>query len=140
MDCESLGIPDTEYPSYIKMSSSEFVRICRDLTQLTEVVKIDIKDTCATLSYQGKSGVGRINLKKNNADKEEDQIDIASEENVSAGYGLQYLNSFAKASSLSSFVTLYISSKFPLKIEYQIEKLGNMNFFLAPKMDESTDN
>ena len=75
-----------------------------------------------------------------NADKEEDQIDIASEENVSAGYGLQYLNSFAKASSLSSFVTLYISSKFPLKIEYQIEKLGNMNFFLAPKMDESTDN
>jgi len=122
------------------MSSNEFVRICRDLTQLTEVVRIDIKDHHASLSYQGKSGVGRINLKKNNADKEEDQVDINADEAVSAGYGLQYLNSFAKASSLSSFVTLFISSKFPLKIEYQIEKLGLMNFFLAPKMDDQADN
>ena len=119
------------------MASSEFVRICRDLTQLTEVVKIDIKDNFATLSYQGKSGVGRINLKTNKAEKEDDQIEISAEEPVTAGYGLQYLNSFAKASTLSPYVKLNISSKFPLRIEYQIENLGQMNFYLAPKMNDS---
>ncbi len=122
------------------MSSSEFVRICKDLTQLTEVLKIEIKDRHAVLSYQGKSGVGRINLKKNNTDKEEDIIDISAEEPVTAGYGLQYLNSFAKASALSSMVTLNISSKFPLKIDYEIANLGQMNFYLAPKMDDQGDN
>lgn len=137
LEMESLGIPDTDYPSYIKMSSGEFVRICKDLTSLTEVVRIDVKDRFSTFSYQGKSGCGKINLKKNNADREEDQIDIHADEDITAGFGLQYLNSFAKASSLSSTVTLNISNKFPLKIEYVIDGLGYMNFYLAPKMDDA---
>jgi len=139
LNSESLGIPDTEYPSYIRMSSSEFVRICQNLTQLTEAVRIDIKDTQAIFSYTGKTGKGKVNLKKNNADKEEDQIDISAEEDVSAQYGLKYLNSFAKASSLSQYVTLYCSSKFPLMIDYKIENLGFVKFFLAPKLDDEAD-
>jgi proliferating cell nuclear antigen len=121
------------------MSSAEFVRICQNLTQLTEAVRIDVKDTSAIFSYTGKTGKGRVNLKKNNADKEEDQIDISAEEDVSSQYGLKYLNSFAKASSLSQYVTLNCSSKFPLMIDYKIENLGFIKFFLAPKLDDDND-
>ena len=42
LEADALGIPDTEYPTYIKMSSSEFVRICRELTQLAESVRIEV--------------------------------------------------------------------------------------------------
>ncbi len=36
IDSEHLGIPDTEYDATVKMSSSEFQRICRDLSILGE--------------------------------------------------------------------------------------------------------
>jgi proliferating cell nuclear antigen len=121
------------------MSSSEFVRLCRELTQLAESVKIDIEDRVATFSFSGKAGAGKIKLKKNNADKNDDQIDIKCDEKVSSNYGLQYLNSFAKASSLSNQVTLYLSTQYPLMIEYDIENMGFVKFYLAPKMDDEAN-
>ncbi len=36
IDCENLGIPDTEYDACVQMPSSEFLRICRDLTTMGE--------------------------------------------------------------------------------------------------------
>ncbi len=131
-----MGIPDTEYPTSIRMSSSEFVRLCKELTQLAETVRIEVEDKAATFSFSGKAGAGKIKMKKNNAEKNEDQIDIRCEESVSSNYGLQYLNSFAKASSLSSLVTLHLSTQFPLMIEYEIENMGYVKFYLAPKMDD----
>jgi proliferating cell nuclear antigen len=139
LDTESLGIPDTEYPTYIRMSSSEFVRLCKDMTQLADAVHINVAKEGAVFSVHGKAGAGKIKLRRNNAEKQEDQIDIKCEENISAGYGLQYLNSFAKASSLSGSVCLYLSSQFPLMIEYAIENMGYLKFYLAPKMDEDTN-
>lgn len=122
------------------MSSSEFVRLCRELTQLAETVKIEVDEKVATFSFSGKAGAGKIKLKQNSAEKTEDQIDIKCDEQVNSNYGLQYLNSFAKASSLSSHVTLNLSTQFPLMIEYEIENMGFVKFYLAPKMDdEGTD-
>jgi proliferating cell nuclear antigen len=36
IDQEHLGIPDTEYAATVSMPSSEFQRICRDLTAISE--------------------------------------------------------------------------------------------------------
>jgi proliferating cell nuclear antigen len=118
------------------MSSTEFTRICRELTSLSEIVKIDIDGSVAIFSFSGKSGKGKITLKSNNVEKAEDQIYIQCFERVSSIYGLQYLNSFAKASSLCSSITLHLSSIFPLMIVYSIENMGFLKFYLAPKHDE----
>lgn len=136
LDTQALGIPDTEYPTYIKMSSAEFVNLCKDFTALSDNVKIQVSEGVANFSINGKSGTGKITLKNNNAVKEESQITIVSQEDVCCSYGLQYLNSFAKASSLSNVVCINISSKFPLMIEYEIESMGFIKFYLAPKMEE----
>jgi proliferating cell nuclear antigen len=121
------------------MSSGEFVRLCKDMTQLTDAVHITVAKDGAVFSVHGKAGAGKIKLKSNNAEKTEDQIDIKCTENISSGYGLQYLNSFAKASSLSTAVTLYLSTQFPLMIAYDIENMGYLKFYLAPKMEEDTN-
>lgn len=139
LEAESLGIPDTEYPTKIRMSSSEFTRVCKELTALAETVRIEVDGKIALFSFSGKSGSGKITLKSNNAEKTEDQILIVCNEKVMSSYGLQYLNSFAKASSLSSTVSLNLSSSFPLMIEYDIESKGFVKFYLAPKMDDETN-
>lgn len=139
IEAEALGIPDTEYPTFIKMSSGEFTRICKELNVLSETVKIEVTVDQAKFIFSGKSGSGNMILKSTLGEKEEDEIQIECEEKVSSTYGLQYLTGFAKASTLSNRIGLYLSASFPLMIEYNIENIGYIKFFLAPKMDDEEE-
>jgi proliferating cell nuclear antigen len=55
---------------------------------------------------------------------------------VTASFSLKYLNYFTKASMLSQQVTLSMSADYPLLVEYKIEEIGYLRFFLAPKIDD----
>ncbi len=59
------------------------------------------------------------------------------EEPVELTFALQYLNSFTKATPLSPTVSLHMSKEVPLMVEYAIENMGHMRFYLAPKIDEA---
>jgi len=58
------------------------------------------------------------------------------DEPVTLSFALRYLNLFNKASNLSSQVVLSMSNDTPLVVEYRIEKLGSLKFYLAPKINE----
>lgn len=44
---------------------------------------------------------------------------------------------FNRASSLCQNVKLMLASDTPLVVEYEIETLGNLKFYLAPKINEN---
>jgi len=73
-------------------------------------------------------------------DKEEESVQIKMEEEVSLTFALRYLNSFAKATPLSSMVTLKMSADVPLVVEYPIsageKEMGHLRYYLAPKIEE----
>ena len=73
-----MGIPDTDYPTTIKMSSSEFVSLCRDFTSLSDCIKIEVKEEKCTFLVAGKAGSGKYCLKNNNAERIEDQVTIVN--------------------------------------------------------------
>ena len=58
-------MPDTDYPITIKISSSEFVSLCRDFTSLSDCVKIEVKEE-------------KYTLKNKNAERIEDQVIIVN--------------------------------------------------------------
>ena len=49
---------------------------------------------------------------------------------------LRYLAFFTKASTLSKTINLSLSSDYPLLIQYDIEELGSLKFYLAPKIQD----
>lgn len=61
------------------------------------------------------------------------------DEPVELTFALQYLNSFTKATPLSTTVALHMSKEVPLMVEYKIENFGFMRFYLAPKIDEAAE-
>jgi proliferating cell nuclear antigen len=69
-------------------------------------------------------------------DDENDNIQIKLEEEVSLTFALRYLNFFAKATPLSTTVSLKMSPDVPLVVEYAIEEMGHIRFYLAPKIEE----
>jgi proliferating cell nuclear antigen len=122
------------------MPSSEFQRICRDMTILGETVVISVTKEGVKFSVKGEMNSGKISLKQNsNVDKPEDAVTIELEEPVELSFALRYLNLFTKATALSPYVTLSMSKEVPLVVEYSVADLGYVRYFLAPKISEGNE-
>jgi len=120
------------------MSSSEFQRICRDLTILGDTVTVSATKEGVKFSVNGELGNGNITCRPTSGvdSKEDEATTIQLEEPVQLNFALRYLNLFAKATSLSVSVTLSMSQDVPLVVEYRIDDLGYMRFYLAPKIED----
>jgi len=136
IDSEQLSIPETEYSSIVTMSSAEFTRICREMSQISETVTIETSKESIKFSVNGEIGGGSVTIKGNESDKKEDQTTLEVDEPVSLSFALRYLNLFNKASNLSNQVVLSMSTDTPLVVEYRIPDLGSLRFYLAPKITE----
>lgn len=137
LDQEHLGIPETDYSCVIKMPSSEFARICRDLSQFGESVIISCTKEGIKFSAGGDIGNANIKLAQTaNVDKDEDAVTIEMQEPVSLTFACRYLNSFTKATPLSSQVQLSMSVDVPLVVEYKIGDIGHIRYYLAPKIED----
>lgn len=76
-------------------------------------------------------------LKHNTAvDKEEDAVVIDMQEPVELNFALRYLTLFTKGTSLGPTVTVSMSPDVPIVVQYPIENMGSVSFYLAPKIDE----
>jgi proliferating cell nuclear antigen len=140
IDSEHLGIPDTEYKCVVKMPATEFQRICREIAIIGDTVKISTTKEGVKFSVSGDMGTGSIICKQSpSVDEEDDAITIKLEDEVSLTFALRYLNFFAKATPLSKYVTLKMSPDVPLVVEYKVAELGNLRFYLAPKIEEEDE-
>jgi len=138
IDSEQLGIPDTEYKAIVKMSSGEFQKICRDLTILGDTVVISATKEGVKFSVSGDLGNGNITCKPTSEvdSKADEATSIELQEPVQLTFALRYLNFFTKATGLSSGVQLSMSRDVPLVVEYRIEDLGFVRYYLAPKIED----
>lgn len=142
LDSERMGIPKVEYQAVVNMPSTEFQRICRDLTILTsDVVLITCTKGGIRFSVKGEIGSGNIQcIPTTDADvNPEEMVTIDLKEPVSLKFALRYLNFFAKATALSPSVTLSLADGVPLSVEYQMADLGYCRFYLAPKIDDDIE-
>jgi proliferating cell nuclear antigen len=139
IDAESLGIPDQDYNTNVKMSSAEFQRIVRDMTVLGDTCSIGCTKEGVKFSVSGDLGQGNITLRQTNSvDKEEEAVTIEMDEPVELNFALRYLGFFTKASPLCPRVTISMSPDVPIVVAYNVggekdtEGAGSLSFYLAP--------
>jgi len=88
-------------------------------------------------SATGDLGTGSITLKHNTSvEKEEEAVVVDVQEPVELNFALRYLTLFSKATPLGPTVTLSMSPDIPIVVEYTIENMGYIRYYLAPKIDE----
>lgn len=144
IDSEHLGIPDTDYQCVVQMPSAEFMRIVREISIIGDTVKITASKEGVKFQVAGDMGTGSIVCKSGSGvDDEDEAVSVRCEEEVSLTFALRYLNFFAKATPLSSTVTLRMSPDVPLVTEYKIGENdgenGHIRFYLAPKIEEEDE-
>ncbi|KAK4628979.1 Proliferating cell nuclear antigen [Fulvia fulva] len=137
IDQEHLGIPDTEYAATISLPSSEFQRITRDLSALSESVSIECTKDGVSFKCNGDIGNGSVTLRSHtNVEKPDQNIEINLSEPVALTFSLKYLMNFCKASGLSGSVKLCLSNEVPLLVEYGLANNSYLRFYLAPKIGD----
>ncbi|RZC00059.1 Proliferating cell nuclear antigen [Glycine soja] len=140
IDSEHLGIPEAEYHAIVKMPSSEFARICKDLSSIGDTVVISVTKEGVKFSTKGDIGTANIVCRQNTSvDKPEEATVIEMNEPVSLTFALRYMNSFTKATPLSNTVTISLSNELPVVVEYKIAEMGYVRFYLAPKIEEDEE-
>ena len=63
IEAESLGIPEQEYSSVVRMPSKELMSICRDLNTFGDTVLIGVTKEGIKFSVKGSMGSGNVTLK-----------------------------------------------------------------------------
>lgn len=138
INAEPLQVPDTPYKCTVTMPSDEFMRIVRDLQVMGDTCKISCTKEGIRFSSSGNIGTANILIRQNaSSDKEEENVTIDMEEPVELDFALRYLNFFTKASPLSKKVILSMSPGMPVAVEYPIDQIGHVRYYLAPKVDEA---
>ncbi|KAI0504206.1 hypothetical protein KFK09_015156 [Dendrobium nobile] len=110
IDSEHLGIPEAEYHAIVKMPSSEFGRICKDLSSIGDTVVISVSKEGVKFSTRGDIGSANIVCRQNKTvDKPEEATIIEMNEPL------------------------------PVVVEYKIADMGYIRFYLAPKIEDEEE-
>ena len=136
LDSEVFGIPEPNFTAKVVMSSAEFAKIIKELFALSETVIIEAEKDSITFSVDGEVGKGSVVLNNTDESSEGEQVQVQVTETVKLSFALRYLNMFNKAASMSNTVTILLTPGAPIVVEYKVEKLGFLKFFLAPKISE----
>ena len=139
IDSEQLGIPENDYDASIKLPAVEFQRICKDLSSIGETVEISVTKDAVKFATTGDIGSANVLCRQNKSADSEEATEIDINQPVALTFALRYLNSFAKATPLSTNVVLKLSQELPIVVQYSIENAGELSFYLAPKIEDEMD-
>lgn len=136
LDNDSFDVDPTTFNYIITMPSIDFQKICRDMSNLSDVIEIQsvsnqIRFSCkgdfAELELiRGESANGLSFVKCN---------DCNNSEIVQGLFLLKKLITFTKCTGLSNTVDIYLKNNYPLVICYNVGCLGELKLCLAPKVE-----
>lgn len=124
---ELFDVPEIEMDIVTTLPSQEFQRMCRDMGNLSNDIRIDRNDKAIIFSCTGDFAHQTTTIEC-----------PESAPKIGNVYSLKYINLFTKTTSLSSSIQLFQSSKddnLPLVLKYSIANLGDIKYYLAPKND-----
>ena len=136
---DQVKIPQLTYSSMITMPSNDFSKICRDMSNLSDIIEITnvgdtIKFSCKgdfaseTAIFGSKdNSVVSINRSKNN------------NEVINGIYDMKHLLLFTKCTGLCNNIEILIENDIPLTIVYNVGDLGNLRFCLSEKIRDDIE-
>jgi len=135
LDQSTESIPTVDFASIIKMPSSEFQRMCRNMSVLSSTLDIKSSGNNIILTCHGDFADCDIVIGggENISGITVDNVD--STEIVEGKFLLKRLLAFSKASSLHSSMQIMMKNDFPLIVVYSVADLGKLHFCLAPISD-----
>lgn len=128
---EELNYPDVTFSSIINLPSSDFQKIIRDLSSISD--KLEIKSVGNELIFQCEGHYGKAVLHRAETDGGLDFIKKQDSNKVIQGiFSLKNLGYFIKCTNLCSQIEIYLENDLPLVVKYNVADLGEIQLCLSP--------
>lgn len=130
-DSDELGIPDVVYDSIININSTDFQKIIRDLSNISE--KLEIKSIDNTLIFKCIGNFAEAEIIRTETEGNMKIIDKKNPMEIIQGeFSLKNLSYFIKCTNLCNQIQIYLGNNLPLIIKYNVASLGEIKLCLAP--------
>lgn len=126
---DELQIPEIKPTAVTIMPSVDFQRICRDMSNIGNEVKIERNNNILKIACTGDFASQETCI-------DTEQTDFSG--NIGNVYPLKYINLFTKATGMCSNMRIQLTSpteNMPIVFVYDVANLGKIEFFLAAKLE-----
>lgn len=130
-DQDELKLPDVMYNSIISLPSSDFQKLVRDLSHLSEKLEIESVQNTLVFCCRGEFAEAEI-IRSENEGHLEYIHKQQSDEIIQGEFSLKSLGYFIKCTGLCNQIDVYLGNNLPLIIKYDVGKLGELKLCLAP--------
>ena len=130
-DGDELEIPDVTFSSILNMPSSDFQKIIRDLSCISE--KLEIKSVGSELIFKCRGQFAEAEIRRTESDGNMEFVQKQDSSKVIQGeFSLKNLSYFIKCTNLCSQIEMYLENNLPLVVKYNVASLGSIRLCLAP--------
>ena len=132
IECDVLGIPDTEYEADITLESDKLKHIIGELASFNDTIQFNCNEE--RLDIYATSSEGSMKVTMNVDDIE--QLAVVEGESIEASFSIKYIANMCQFYKISPNCTIHMSKDVPIKFKYEIADACSMVFYLAPKITD----
>jgi proliferating cell nuclear antigen len=127
---EELEVPDVKFSSIISIPSSDFQKIIRDMSNISE--RLEIKSVGNELIFKCKGPFAEAEIRRTESDGNMEIKTSTNSSNIIQGeFSLKNLGYFIKCTNLCSSIEMNLENDLPLVVTYSVASLGKIKLCLA---------
>jgi proliferating cell nuclear antigen len=128
---QEINVPNFNFTSIVHMPSTDFQKICRDMSVLGEKVEITSSGPDLIFRSAGDFAEQETIITENNGSIKVQRDPDAINNIVQGVFLLKHLVLFTKCTNLCQNVQLYLKNDYPLILLYTVANLGEVKLMLA---------
>jgi len=132
---EELDIPEVKFSSILNLPSSDFQKIVRDLSCISDKIEISSIATKnnAELIFRCNGNFAKAELRRTETNGSMKFIQKQNSSVIIQGeFSLKNLGYFIKCTNLCNDIEIYLENNLPLIVKYNVADLGEIKLCLAP--------
>ena len=129
-ESDELEVPEVTFSSIIDLPSTDFQKIIRDLTCISD--RIEIKSVSNELIFRCKGTFAQAEVRRAESDGSTEFIQQDAQKIIQGEFSLKNLGYFIKCTNLCNQIEMYIENDLPLVVKYAVASLGHIKLCLAP--------
>lgn len=133
-ETDELEVPDVTFSSILNLPSSDFQKIIRDLSCISD--KIEIKSVATNegseLIFKCSGGFAQAEVRRAESDESMKYIKKQDVNKIIQGeFSLKNLSYFIKCTNLCNTIEMYLENDLPLVVKYSVASLGEIKLGLS---------
>ncbi len=127
---DTLNIPEVEYDVDFTMKSDNFTELISELMVFGSNLNIICNEDNLEFNASGDAGKLKVNIPIDDLN----EYAIAEGDSLDISYSLTHLGKMCLSTKLGQYVSLSISTEYPMAIKYDLGDNSSVAFYIAPKI------